>query len=148
MNLSTTTEELVRRVGSIPDELSAASCFGAPIERDGHTLIPVARINFGLGMGFGGGSAPADVPGDLSVNGAGGESGGGGGGGGGSATPVAVIDICGDDVIVKPVNDTTRIALGSYALVAWLGFWLFLTVRTVVRQREKTERKLMKLQRG
>lgn len=146
MNVSSTTEELVRRVGSIPEDLSAASCFGTPVERDGHTLIPVARITFGLGMGFG--AAPGGVPGDLSSNGKAGESGGGGGGGGGAATPVAVIDISGGEVAVKPVTDTTRIALGSYLLGGWVTFWLFLTVRTIARERGKTGRKRIESQRA
>ncbi len=50
MNYVTTTDEMVRRIGSIPDDLSAGACFGTPVERDGHMLIPVARINFGYGM--------------------------------------------------------------------------------------------------
>lgn len=142
MNITNTAEEMVRRVGSIPDDLTAGACFGAPVERDGHTLIPVARINFGLGMGFGGGSRDG-VPSELSARQefAAGEGGGGGGGGGGSATPVAVIDITSNEVRVQPVTDTTRIALGSYALAGWVTFWLFLTVRTIARERGKTGRK-------
>ena len=51
MNYATTTDEMVRRIGSIPDELGAGVCFGSPIERDGHVLIPVARVNARLNAG-------------------------------------------------------------------------------------------------
>src|SRR5438270_472609 len=53
MDTTTTTEELVRTVGDIPERMGAGVCFGSPIERDGRTLIPVARVSFGYGLGFG-----------------------------------------------------------------------------------------------
>jgi hypothetical protein len=53
MDYATTTDEMVRRIGSIPDDLSAASCFVTATERDGHTQIRVARRNFVYGMGYG-----------------------------------------------------------------------------------------------
>lgn len=142
MNYVATTDEMVRRIGAIGDEVGASVCFGSPVEHDGHTLIPVARVSFGYGMGFGGGSGGEKLPGEFGEVTAQdhGEGGGGGGGGGGSSSPVAVIDISRDDVIVKPITDTTRIALSSYALAAWLSFWLMLTIRTVARERGKTRR--------
>jgi uncharacterized spore protein YtfJ len=146
MNYVTTTDEMVRRIGSIPDELSAGACFGTPVERNGHTLIPVARINFGLGMGFGGGSGGKGVPGDFAAETEGGEGGGGGGGGGGAATPVAIIDITDNDVQIKAVEDTTRITMGAFMVAAWVTFWLFLTIRTISRENSKTQRQ--KLDKG
>jgi uncharacterized spore protein YtfJ len=140
MNYVTTTDEMVRRIGSIPDDLSAGACFGAPVERDGHTLIPVARINFGYGMGFGGGTGSKGVPGDFAADSEGGEGGGGGGGGGGSATPVAIIDITDGDVQIKAVEDTTRITMGAFTVAAWIAFWLFLTIRTISHETAKTRR--------
>jgi uncharacterized spore protein YtfJ len=141
MNLTAPTEEMVRRIGAIQDEVGASVCFGAPVERDGHTIIPVARVSFGYGMGFGGGSGGKGIPGEFgSETAEGGEGGGGGGGGGGSSTPVAVIDISSGDVNVKPITDTTRIALANFALA----FWGMLTVRTVTRERARTRRQQLK----
>lgn len=140
MDYAATTDEMVRRIGSIPDELSAAACFGVPVEREGHTLIPVARINFGYGMGFGGGTGTKATPGAFAEESEGGEGGGGGGGGGGSATPVAIIDITDGDVAIKAVEDTTRITLGAFTMAAWVTFWLFLTLRTITREVAKTRR--------
>lgn len=134
------TDEMVRRIGAIGDEVGASVCFGTPVERDGHTLIPVARVSFGYGMGFGGGSGGKGMPSDFTTDAEGGEGGGGGGGGGGSSSPVAVIDISRDEVTVKPITDTTRIALSSYMLAGWLSFWVMLTIRTITRERAKTRR--------
>jgi uncharacterized spore protein YtfJ len=133
---STTTDELVHRLSTIPEEMGASACFGAPVERDGHTLIPVARVSFGYGVGFGRGTGSKSGP---SENGAtGGE--GGGGGGGGSSTPVAVIDMTSGDVRIEPIMDQTRISVAGITLAAWTTFWLFWTVRTIARQAAKTRR--------
>ena len=141
MNFTATTEEMVRRIGTIQDEVGASVCFGSPIERDGHTIIPVARVSFGYGMGFGGGSGGKQEAGSFeAVPTEGGEGGGGGGGGGGSSTPVAIIDMSQGDVKVTPIQDATRIALSGILLTAWGSFWLFLTIRTVVREAAKTRR--------
>ena len=144
MDLATSTEEMVRRISTIQEEVGAGVCFGQPIERDGHTLIPVARVSFGYGLGFGGGSGGKGSPGDFGAETEGGEGGGGGGGGGGSSSPVAVIHIDRDTVEVKAINDTTRIALANFALVAWLAFWITLTIRTVSRERTKVRREQFK----
>ncbi len=136
----TTTDELVRQLGSIPNEMGAAACFGTPIEREGHTLILVARVSFGYGVGFGRGSGSG---GKHSENGHGSDAGegeGGGGGGGGSSAPVAVIDISPGEVKIQPIVDSTRIAVTSMTVGAWLGFWLFWTIRTLGRDHAKTER--------
>ena len=45
----------MRGRGSGPARLPR-TCFGTPVEREGHTIIPVARVSFGYGMGFGGGA--------------------------------------------------------------------------------------------
>ena len=144
MDLATSTEEMVRRISTIQEEVGASVCFGQPIERDGHTLIPVARVSFGYGLGFGGGSGGKGSPADFGAETEGGEGGGGGGGGGGSSSPVAVIHIDRDTVDVKPITDTTRIALANFALVAWLAFWITMTVRTVSRERGKVRRDELK----
>jgi len=141
MNFTATTEEMVRRIGTIQDEVGASVCFGSPIERDGHTIIPVARVSFGYGMGFGGGSGgKQDTSSFDAVPTEGGEGGGGGGGGGGSSTPVAIIDMSAGDVKVTPIQDATRIALSGMFLFGWAAFWLFLTIRTIARETAKTRR--------
>ena len=141
MNFTATTEEMVRRIGTIQDEVGASVCFGTPVEREGHTIIPVARVSFGYGLGFGGGSGGKESGSGFDAAPVeGGEGGGGGGGGGGSSTPVAIIDIADGEVTVSPITDSTRIALSSFMFAAWASFWLLLTVRTVARELGKTRR--------
>jgi uncharacterized spore protein YtfJ len=139
MDMTDATDELVRQVSAIPQELGANACFGQPVERDGHTLIPVARVSFGYGLGFGGGtSSSADPDGSESAKEEGG--GGGGGGGGGASTPVALIDISESGVKIEPIEDKTRMGLAGITMIAWNLFWILWTVRTVVRERAKVRR--------
>ena len=137
--MESSIDEMVHRLSTIPEESGASACFGAPVERDGHTLIPVARVAFGYGAGFGRGTAAQPRGGGASEGEeAGGE--GGGGGGGGSSTPVAVIDITPHEVRVEPIIDSTRISVAGIALAGWITFWLFWTVRTIARQTAQTRR--------
>jgi uncharacterized spore protein YtfJ len=140
MNATSPTEEMVQSISEIPSRVGAGACFGQAIERDGHTMIPVARVSFGYGMGFGRGSGGDSGSDEFGHKGDSGEGEGGGGGGGGQSTPVAVIDITRDDVEIKPIMDPMRIALSWTVLVGWLAFWLFWTMRTISRESNKTRR--------
>ena len=113
--------------------------FGQPVTTGEYTVIPAAQIasggGFGSGMGFGGPrwkgrhgtGQPGEAP-EAETEGVGApmaavEGGGGGGGGGGGAMgrPVAVIVLGPDGVQVKPVTDTTWVAiaaLGAFGVVA------------------------------
>jgi uncharacterized spore protein YtfJ len=144
---STTTDELVHRLSTIPEEMGAGACFGTPVERDGHTLIPVARLSFGYGLGFGRGTGSKSAPsGNGAVGGEGGEGEGGGGGGGGSSTPVAIIDMTPSEVRIEPIIDQTRISVAGITLAGWMAFWLFWTIRALARQAAQTRR--LEIQKG
>ena len=83
------------RLGKLADRLggsaSARAVFGDPVERDGVTVIPVARIRYGFGGGAGRGGGQrrgrkGDVAGDEDQYGS-------GAGGGVQAGPVGYIEI-------------------------------------------------------
>jgi hypothetical protein len=80
---------LVERLGG---SASAAAVYGQPVERDGLTLIPVARLAWGMGGGSGSGNA-ADGAGS-----------GEGGGGGASASPVGFIEIRDGHAEFRPIR--------------------------------------------
>jgi uncharacterized spore protein YtfJ len=145
--MDTPIDEMIHSLSTIPEESGASACFGAPVERNGHTIIPVARVAFGYGAGFGRGTGTGRGHGENGAAGGDGGSGeGGGGGGGGSSTPVAIIDVSGTDVRIEPIIDQTRISVSGMVLGGWVLFWLFFTVRTVARQTAKTRR--MAIERG
>jgi uncharacterized spore protein YtfJ len=86
---------------------------GAPIERDGAVLVPVAVVSGGSGGGSG-----TDKDGNL----------GQGAGWGGTARPVGAYVLADGHVRYEPVIDVTRLAVGAQlvGIVALLvlGRWL------------------------
>lgn len=110
------------------DLLTVRRAFGQPIERDGVTLVPVARVAGGSGYGYGEGDVPAHAS-DERPTGWGSGSGGGGGFGVG-VSPVGVYVIRGDEVSWQPAFDLNRAVLGGQilALIA------VITVATALRR--------------
>jgi uncharacterized spore protein YtfJ len=92
------------------DALTVKKVFGEPYEKNGVTMIPVARVQGGAGGG--GGVGPE------------GQGEGSGSGFGMSARPVGAFMIQGNDVSWRPAFDVTRIVLGCQvvAVVALLTF--------------------------
>jgi uncharacterized spore protein YtfJ len=78
-------ERLVSQVGG---RARVQAVFGEPVARDGVTVIPVARVRWGVGGG--GGSAP--------------EGSGSGGGGGMAADPIGYIEITSAGASFRPIG--------------------------------------------
>ena len=86
-------ERLLERIGG---RASVRAVFGEPVERNGITIVPVARIRWGAGGG--GGSAR-----DMDARG--GEGSGAGGGGGLYAEPVGYLEIGPAGAQFKPIRN-------------------------------------------
>ena len=101
------------------DALTVKRVFGEPYEKNGVTMVPVARVQGGAGGG--GGEGPE------------GQGKGSGSGFGMSARPVGAFLIRGDEMTWRPALDLNRIVLGGQivAVVA------LLTIRTIVKARAK-----------
>lgn len=101
------------------DTLTVKRVFGEPYEKNGVTVIPVARVQGGAG---GGGGEGPDSQGK-----------GSGSGFGLSARPVGAFVIRGDELTWRPAVDVNRIVLGGQvvAVVA------LLTIRAIVKARAK-----------
>jgi uncharacterized spore protein YtfJ len=100
-------DELLQRIGrTVGDGANVSTIFGKPIERDGITVIPVARARFGFG---GGGGGAYDDEGGA----------GGGGGGGGVVSPVGYIEVRDGTAEFKristPVDLVALVVAGSLA---------------------------------
>lgn len=102
-------ESLAEKLGG---RASVTAVFGEPVTHDGVTVVPVARVGFGIGGGAG--------------HRRGAEGGGGGGGGGGvEARPVGFIEIKDGTAVFQPIRDPWRdiaLPLGA-ALAGTLGMW-------------------------
>ena len=123
-------QALAAKVGATA---GAKAVFGRPVEREGVTVIPVARIRWGFGGGFGdnqNGSAT-----------------GSGGGGGVQATPMGFIEVHDGTAQYKSVRDPMRTAMAwlvlpasaaAASLVMIGGMWLAArSVRNTFRLRRR-----------
>ena len=111
MQGSALADELLQRIGqTVGDKAKVSTVFGEPVEREGITVIPVAKARFGFGGGGGGGAR-------------GGEEGSGGGGGGGAlVSPVGYIEVSDGTAqfrrISSPVDFLALVAAASFAVLA------------------------------
>jgi uncharacterized spore protein YtfJ len=139
-------EEVLNRIGELHQRATVKAVFGEPYQVDGRTIIPIAKVAYGYGLGGGRANGrDADTsdgtPGvhrETEAGPAGGAvragwGAGGGGGAGISARPVAVLEVSAAETKVRPIVDVTRLALAGMALVAWNVFWITYTVRRVRR---------------
>lgn len=97
-------ERLADRLGIVA---RARTIYADPVEQDGVTIIPVAKVRYGFGGGHRGRHGP-----------------GYGGGGGVRVKPVGYIEIRQGTTKFRPIRDTFaiyRLALAS-ALLGWLAF--------------------------
>lgn len=101
-------ERLAERIGA---KVNVKTVFGEPVERDGITVIPVAKVRWGFGGGAG--TGPVGVgPGlagddagtaDQSAGASARQSTGQGGGGGATADPIGWLEIGPDGAVFKPI---------------------------------------------
>ncbi|WP_416839860.1 GerW family sporulation protein [Haloferax sp. DFSO52] len=91
----------------------AKTVYGDPVTVGEKTVIPVARLRYGLGMGSG--SGPTEASDDVSE--------GFGGGGGVMASPLGVVEVTPDDTRFVSVGTDRRVA-GLFALGLIAGFVL------------------------
>jgi len=102
--------------GSIADKLfgsaSVKAVYGEPIETQGKTIIPVARVAYGFGGGYGESK-------DNKQEGRNSE--GGGVGGGLAVKPVGVIEVTEEETRFIPLSGKKKLA-GMLALGFVLGF--------------------------
>ena len=104
----TGTESALAEVTRIPERATAAACFGTAVSSGDRTVIPVAEVVYGFGVGFGG-----SEPHELSPGGH-----GGGGGGGARTRGVAVIEVAPNGVRILPIEDQTSIRMAGIAFAS------------------------------
>jgi len=83
---------------------TARTVYGEPVERNGTTVIPVARVVYGFGGG-GGGRLP--------------DAAGSGGGGGVVVTPVGYIELKEGATRFRPIRNSTASIIAVSGVVAW-----------------------------
>ena len=100
--------------GRIGVHATAAAVFGEPVEQGGVTVVPVAKLRWGFGGGWGKDATSAE-------DGAKGDE-GSGGGGGVMASPVGFIEISEDGAYFHRTRDLAAVApvVAAAGFAAWL----------------------------
>lgn len=114
-------------------EASAEHVYGTPVQSNGTTVIPVAKIAYGFG---GGGGEKESKTGEHGPEGM-------GGGGGAMATPVGVVEIGPNGIRMIPFNDRRKM-MAVFGLGALLGsLYASKRIKNMIR-RERRAAKRMK----
>lgn len=95
-------DRLTKLIESLGGAASAQAVFGTPVEKDGTTVVPVARVRYGVGGGGGRGQGRKKRDaGDADQVGY-------GHGGGVQASPVGFIELRGGEATYKRIADPAR----------------------------------------
>ena len=108
MKIEQYTQSIIERLQA---SASVKTVYGEPVQAEGKTIIPVARVRYGFCAGSGSGK-------DGGAEAEGGE--GARGGGCVAASPIGVIEITKEDAKFIPVRDETRL-VGAVLVGLFLG---------------------------
>ena len=98
-------KEMLEKVGEVfGSTATVKNVFGDPIQLDGKTVVPVAKVVMGFGSGFGTGRGPNQLSTDVPAE-------GGGGGGGMRAVPAGALEITASQTRFIPFYDTRWLGL-------------------------------------
>lgn len=101
---------LLERLGQqLSTSATAQTVYGTPVEREGVTVIPVARVRYGFGGGGGGGTQAGEAAGS-----------GLGAGAGVLLTPVGYIELRGGRSRFRPIRSSVVPLVVVSGAIAWL----------------------------
>ena len=115
-------QTLLDSLVDLREKANVNTCFGEPVVTEGRTVIPVAEVAYGFGMGVAQGSVagPAPeregAPEQPKANSS--------GCGGVRARPLAVVEVTSEGTWVKPVIDEQKVTLAGTLLIGWAVFCL------------------------
>jgi uncharacterized spore protein YtfJ len=113
---------LIERIAEVIGARAGAPLvYGAPIEREGVTVVPVARVRYGFGAGMGTKPGAGDAAAQE----------GGGGGGRVIASPAGFVVVQADEVTYHPIRDPARLV----GLVAAIAAGMMFAIRAIARAR-------------
>jgi uncharacterized spore protein YtfJ len=105
--------EMLQKIGdSLSGSANVKSVFGEPIQLDGKTVVPIAKVAYGFGAGSGTGGVESS------------KAEGGGGGGGVRAFPAGALEITAEHTRFIPFRDTRWLAC-AFAAGALMGSLLW-----------------------
>lgn len=110
----------------VRDTAQWRSAFGEPLVLENRTMIPVAQVGYGFGLGFG---HPSEIPEDEGVLAAQGQ---GGVGGGAMSRPLGAFVVSDDGVRFEETIDAAKIALAGILLAGVIVVQTAATLRALL----------------
>ena len=135
--METEVQRLLDSIADLREKASVNAAFGEPVTIEGRTVIPVAKVGYGFGMGVGHSGADVELGVEADVEteiekGASEKADaiGGRGVGGMQARPFAIVEVTSEGTRVEPIVDEQKLALAGSLLIGWSVLCL---ARTLVR---------------
>ena len=116
-------------VERVRDTAQWRAAFGEPLVFENRTVIPVAQVGYGFGLGFG---HPTEIPEEEAALAAEGQ---GGVGGGAMSRPLGAIVVGQNDVYFEETVDAGKISLAGILLAGVIVVQLAATLRAVLARR-------------
>lgn len=126
--MTTDVERLLDTFADLREKTNVNACFGEPVTVGGRTVIPVASVSYGFGMGAEQGP-PSEA--ESSTTEATGPY-----GGGMKSSPLGVIEVTREETRIEPVVDEQKVVLTAMLVGAWSVFWLARTLVVIFGRRE------------
>jgi uncharacterized spore protein YtfJ len=117
------TDMMDRLAARIGRDANARAVFSEPVQRDGVTVVGVAKVRWGFGGGGGSGSAQGGE----------GSGRGFGGGGGVQATPVGFIEVRDGVAEYRPIRDPAAIVVPIVAIGGVTALMLVRAIGKIIR---------------
>lgn len=133
LEAKTSDDRLTRLAERLGATAAASAVFGTPVESEGTTVIPVARVRWGVGGGSGKGMGKRNRKDEDVAD----DSEGFGGGGGVQASPVGYINVRGGEASYRRINDPLRYIVALLVLPVAMGLaavMVMLTAALIARK--------------
>jgi uncharacterized spore protein YtfJ len=121
-------QRLLDAFADLREKANVNACFGEPVTVEGRTIIPVATVSYGFGMGAEQRSSPDAASLETGVLGP--------HGGGMKSSPLGIIEVTQEETRIEPVIDEQKVAMVGMLVGAWSVFWLARVFMTIFGRRE------------
>ena len=116
-------------VERVRDTAQWRAAFGEPLVFENRTVIPVAQVGYGFGLGFG---HPSEIPDEEAMLAAEGQ---GGAGGGAMSRPLGAIVVGEDEVYFEETVDAAKISMAGIILAGVIVVQTAATLRALFSRR-------------
>lgn len=121
-------KDLLDVFANVRKDANVNRCFGEPVTTEGRTIIPVAKVSYGFGMGAEQAPSAGLERSETQIRGP--------YGGGASSSPLGVIEVTREEVRVKPTIDAEKVVMMRMLVGIWSVFWVARVLMAILGRRD------------